>query len=255
MLQKKMKKTFYLLMSIFLASACASDDSSNITLGPGEGVVGVGGSTARFTINGDRLYVVTNEKLKTLGLENPGKPELIHSNGTFGELETIFSYGENLFLGARNGIYVYSLANRDQPEYITRYSQQSACNPIFAKGDFAYITVRADQSCRNQLVNQLITIDISDISRPIHLDTVEMLRPRGLTIYNDQLYVGEGALGLKRFDLTIPYRPRLDTFYTSIAANDLIAVSGGQLIITANQGVSQYLQQNEEDLSLISTID
>ncbi|MFY0605588.1 MAG: hypothetical protein JXR10_02665 [Cyclobacteriaceae bacterium] len=236
-------------MSIF---SCADNDESNISLGPGEGAVGVGGSTARFVIKGDYLYIVTDVELKVLKLTTGQKPQLVSEIPTTRGLETIFNLGNYLFLGAEDGVYIYNLINPANPSFITRYVHQLACDPVIAQGSFAYLTLRDGTDCRGTGTNQLITLDISDINSIVAVDTINMLRPRGLTIFEGDLYVSEGAFGTKKFDISTPYRPHQDTLYDHIPSNDLIGLSD-VLIVTENRGVSQFNSINDT-LTLLSQI-
>jgi hypothetical protein len=241
----------FLLITLIILS-CSDDDGSTITLGPGNGDIGVGGSTARFVIKGDYLYVATDLELKVIKLTTAQRPQLIGEFPTIGGLETIFNLGNYLFLGAEDGVYIYSIANPASPKFVTRYVHQLACDPVIAQGNFAYLTLRDGSDCRGDGFNQLITLDISDINDIVAIDTVNMLRPRGLAIFDGDLYVSEGAFGTKRFDIVTPYRPLLDTFYMEIPSNDLIGLSD-VLIMTENSGVSQFGLTNDT-LVLLSKI-
>lgn len=252
---QKMRKTIFAICILCLNYiwSCASDSDSNISLGPGNGASGVGGSTARFTIYGQFMYIVTASNLKVLSLIKPGEPELIKSLPLTSRLETVFIFEDNLFIGSQDGMFIYSLDHPSSPEYRATFRHQTACDPVIVNGNFAYITIREGQTCWNQSVNQLITVDISDLNNPVQMDTINMIRPRGLTIYDGSLYVGEGIYGLKKFDISTPYKPKLDTFFTHIQCNDMIGLPAN-LIVTSNEGVSQYLSAGDS-LQLLSKID
>jgi len=245
-----MKKLLLLLLPVILS--CSGGDSDGIILGPGEGTSGIGGSTARFAIRNGYMYVSTNSKLKVLDLKDATHPNLVNTVTTFGNLETAVAYENLLFLGANDGVYIYDLIDPVHPDYITKFTHQTGCDPVIANGNVAYLTIRDGQTCTFRNVNQLITIDISDLTNPVGLDTISMIRPRGLSIFNGSLYVGEGAFGLKKFDITTPYEPKLDTFYADIPANDMIALTS-EMIVTAGSGVSQFNLVGDT-LNQISTI-
>ena len=250
MLQTMRSKLLWLIIGM-ISFGCASDDPLDI-IGPGDGIVGVAGSTSRFVINDNYLYIVTETDLKVIELEANGQSSLVRSMPAVDVLETIFIYGDYLFLGAQEGVYIYDISEPDLPSYISKYVHQTACDPIIASGGFAYLTLRDGTNCRNQSENFLITLDISDIGQPVAVDTIVMSRPRGLGIYNGDLYVGEGIYGLKKFDISTPYEPKLDTFYTDIPCNDLIGLSS-HLIITYNHAISQFLVDSDTltELSII----
>ena len=72
--------TTLFIFSIFLTIGCSEDSlnqnsttSSESTIGGG--TTGQGGSTTRFTIANDHLYIVTSNTLYTYSLANASKPE------------------------------------------------------------------------------------------------------------------------------------------------------------------------------------
>jgi hypothetical protein len=244
-----MKKINSILLLLFLFS-CDSNDVG-VSLGPGNGVTSTSGSTSGFTIINNHLYVLSNNTLKVLEISAAGlEPVLVNHIQVFGNLETIYKKGITLFLGADNGVYIYDVSQPESPTRISVYSHQTGCDPVIANDQFAYVTLRDGNNCGRNSINQLITLDITDLENPVSLSVIEMIRPRGLCFFQGDLYVGEGIYGLKKFDITEGYDPQIDTFYTEIAANDLIGLSE-TLLITSNAGISQY-SKNGEDLALIS---
>lgn len=246
-----MKKAL-ILFGVFVLVLMGCEDDVSDFLGVGEGATGVGGSTSRFVIKGDYLYIATETELKVLQL-GTDVTNVVESLPTLGDLETIFSLGDYLFIGAASGVYLYDIQEPTSPQYITRYVHQTACDPVIASGNFAYVTLREGNACGSSSDNQLITLDISDIDNPVAVDVVSMRSPRGLALYQGNLYVGEGIYGLKKFDLSDPSKPKLDTFYINIQCNDLIPLDS-HLIITENNGVHQYLV-NADSINLLSTIE
>ena len=246
-----MKQLSIFLILVVLVLGCSDDPELNV-FGPGDGIEGIGVSSSRFVIKDNYLYLATETDLKVIELGADGQSEVVRTMPGLDVLETIYIYGEYLFLGAQNGVYIYDITERDLPSYISKYDHQTACDPVIAKGDFAYLTLRNGTTCREASINYLITLDISEIGQPIPVDTIEMIRPRGLTFYDGDLYVGEGVYGLKKFDLSTPYQPVLDTFYTKVPCNDLIGLPS-HLILTYNNGISQYLVDADtlEQLSII----
>ena len=231
------------ILILVICGGCASEDGGVDFFGPGDGaagVVGIAGSTSRFIIKNNYLYIATDDRLKVLDLSSEDKSaEEVASLPTLGDLETIFAFGNNLFIGAESGVYLYDITNPASPEFLSRYEHQTACDPVIANQGFAYLTIRGGTDCRGENVNRLITLNIADVENPEAVDTLDMISPRGLAFYENQLFVGEGIFGLKRFDLTVPYAPVLDTFYTNVPANDMIALPQ-HLIVTQSQGIHQY---------------
>src|SRR5687767_12181333 len=66
---------------------------------------GKGGSLTRFTITGNYLYAVDHHSLYAYSLAVPGKPELVYTSPLNFDIETIYPYNNNLFLGTTTGLY------------------------------------------------------------------------------------------------------------------------------------------------------
>jgi hypothetical protein len=194
---------------------------------------------------------LSNNNLKVLDISDAQlAPVVVSKMEVPANLETIFRRGQNLFLGADNGVYIYDVSLPEKPAYISRYQHQTGCDPVIANNQFAYVTIRDGNACGRNSVNQLITLDISELANPVSRSVLDMIRPRGLGFFQGDLYVGEGIYGLKKFDISEGFNPQLDTFYTAIPANDLIGLSNS-LLITSNAGIAQYAKEGEA-LQLIS---
>ena len=77
---------------------------------------GAGGSTARFTISGNYLYVVNSTSLKAFDISNPVAAPVLKSTTNLGiNIETIFPYQDKLFIGSSSSMYIYSLSNPEKP--------------------------------------------------------------------------------------------------------------------------------------------
>lgn len=254
MLQTMMiRNAFLLIIGLATIVGCSSDGSEDFHLGPGDGATGIGGSTARFTISGDHLYVVDHTHMKLLDIADPEDPVFKADIDLGRGIETIFSYKENLFIGGQSGMQIYDISDEANPRYLSEFVHQTACDPVIANDNYAYVTIREGVSCNTIMsVNRLITVDIRDLTNPVEVDIDEMINPRGLTFFKGDLYVAEGIHGLKRFNIGNPADPKLDTFYTDIAANDMIGLSN-TMIITRDEGIYQFGCQ-QDSLLLFSTL-
>lgn len=251
MLQTMIRNTTFSLAILFMLLGCSDD--SNFDMGGGEGTSGIGGSTARFVIAGDYLYVVDDTQMKLIDITSPRDPEHL-SNIELGRgIETIFSYKDNLFIGGQSGMQIYDITEKDNPRFLSEFVHQTACDPVIANDDYAYVTIREGVNCNTTVqVNRLITVDIRDLTNPVEVDVDEMINPRGLTFFDGDLYVGEGNHGLKKFDISNPANPELDTFYTQIAANDMIGLRH-TMIITRDDGIFQ-MGYEQDSLLLFSAL-
>ena len=108
-----MKK--YISILIIVLVSCESSSDLGLSGGRGEtsfsaggdSNTGIGGSMARFTIKGDYLYTVDSYDLKTFDIKDKVNPEITSEVNLGWGIETIFPYGENLFIGAQSGMHIY----------------------------------------------------------------------------------------------------------------------------------------------------
>ncbi len=82
-----------------------------------------------------------------------------------------------------------------------------------------------------------------------------MLNPHGLAVNDTLLFVGEGDLGFKVFNIKNRRSPVEIAYYDSIPANDMISINGKrELIITGSSGIYQYNYQQVDSIYLLSQI-
>ena len=67
---------------------------------------GIGGSMARFGLNGNYLYAVDNYMIHVFDTGNAQKPVSVSEQNLNGETETMFIHDNNIFLGTRTGMMV-----------------------------------------------------------------------------------------------------------------------------------------------------
>lgn len=227
----------YILVLPFLVS-CYGDSKEDIGV---DGTNGIGGSTARFTIVGDFLYVVNDAELRAFDVTNEKDPVQTSITNLGWGIETIFGFQDKLFIGSQWGMQIYDIKSDGSPQYVSGYDHTTSCDPVIANEDYAYVTIRSGLGCNNWRfeANQLITLNIQNISNPFATDEYQMINPKGLTFFKGDLYVGEGDNGMKQFSLADPAHPVLLEFYENIPANDMIVV-GETMIITSNDGLYQF---------------
>src|SRR5690606_41172078 len=77
----------------------------------------------------------------------------------------------------------------------------TACDPVVVNEDYAFVTLRSGVTC-NQGVNELHELNIQDPYQPELLKTYPMSNPHGLALTEQYLYLAEGNLGLKSFNVS-----------------------------------------------------
>ncbi len=243
-----MKTTIYILSAlIFLLVACESqnfDYSADISTESG-----TSGSLARFTISGNYLFTVDASNLKTFNITDEENPVLMSEISLDWGVETIFATGDLLFLGTRNGVYIFDITDPVSPHYVSLYSHIQSCDPVVVKGNYAYSTLNSSGPCMNG-VNLLDIIDISDPVSPFQVNSLPMESPGGLGISGDLLFVCDE--GLKVFDLTNPAEPELLKKIT-IDAYDVIPIDT-LLLVATEQGLSEYSIDDENNIHFVSSL-
>ena len=79
---------------------------------------GIGGSLARFTLAAGHLYVVDESTLRVFDLSTLTQPELVSQVGVGWGIETIFPYGDHLFIGSNTGMFIFDNTNPVQTKFI-----------------------------------------------------------------------------------------------------------------------------------------
>lgn len=191
---------------IFLLS-CSKDTNAPGTSNP----VGAGGSTARITISGDHLYIVTNSELFTYDISSPETTVLLNKQKMNNrDIETIFPFRDKLFIGSQTGMYVYDLSNPKKPELLGAANHLRACDPVVADNDYAYVTLRSNNAGCGGSLNQLNVYDVqgANIMNPKLLSQLQMPEPHGLGYKGNVLYVCMGAAGMNVIDITDKAKPK-----------------------------------------------
>lgn len=224
--------------------------------GSKDGTVGVGGSTARFTITKNHLYAVDQGSMYVFDLEVPEKPVQQSTVGLGWGIETIWPYKDLLFIGGNTGMQIFNNERPARPFFLSEFSHARACDPVVADDKYAYVTLRDGSACES-FTNQLDVVDIQDLRSPELVKTYPMDNPHGLSKVGSHLYICEGEFGFKVFDASDPRKVddnELD-HVNNIVAYDVIALSEDHIIVIGDQGLYQFDasdKSNLQELSLIS---
>jgi hypothetical protein len=151
-------------------------------------------------------------------------------------VETIFPKDHYLFLGTQRGMYIFDVAQPDAPRQVAYYQHVVSCDPVVVDDKYAYVTLRAGQSCGGG-INQLQVIDLSNLSTPRLARAYPMTGPSGLGVDGQKLFVCDKG-GLKMFNTTqSPVLTLTQVFPVELF--DVIPNNGTLLAIGAG-GLYQY---------------
>jgi hypothetical protein len=178
---------------VILMSASSSSSAPGVSNG-------TGGSMARFALSDDRMYTVDYSKLKVFNTAIPEKPVYVKELSAGGwDIETIFPFGKNLFLGSMTGMHIFDISSKDNPFRTGSFTHARVCDPVISDGKNAFVTLRNGSKCAGY-INQLDVVDISDLSKPKLLKSYPLTNPHGLSKEGDILIICEGADGVKFFN-------------------------------------------------------
>ncbi len=236
-----------------IALMASSTFSSKAAVAPNN-ATGKGGSMSRFTIEGDHLYLLDNGNLQAVDIKVTSEPKALTKAYINWDIETVFPYNGNLFLGSQSGMYIFSLSDPANPKQLSLYSHVRQCDPVVVEGDLAYVTLRSGTTCQG-FSNQLEVIDVKDLKNPVLLKTYQMTNPHGLGIDNKTLFICDGDDGLKVFDASD---------YQTISANQLahyknintydVIPYNNIAIMTGKDGIYQFDYADVKNIKLISTL-
>ena len=218
------------------------------------GFIGQGGSMARFGVFDNYLYAIDNKDLYVFDIENFSDPVRSGKHQVATGIETLFIYDSTLFLGGRNGMYIYDLASPEAPEQLSVYQHITSCDPVVVEGDKAYVTLRGGNFCGGN-VNRLDIIDISDLREPEIIAFHSLRQPYGLGIDNGVLFICEGRHGMTVYDVSNPFRIKdmVIADFPDIHAWDVIPADG-ILYMTGRDGLYQFDYSDLTAISLLSVI-
>lgn len=254
MLRYTFKKIYFVLVfGVMFNVACEKGDSSASPDSLSGQQNGAGGSLARFAINGNYLYIVDMHQITVVDIADPKTP--LQKNVVWAgfDIETIFSYKNKLYLGASQGMYIFSLADPAKPVLEGSITHFRACDPVVSNDSVSYVTLRSTGGGCGSNKNVLNIYDVKNSQQPKLVKEVEMRSPYGLGLYDRTLYVCEGINGLVTFDLTDPYNPVKKAEFADEKYYDVIPY-GNVLIAFIEKGVCFYDIEDPMQPALLSKL-
>ena len=231
---------------VFYDSATASENG-------GGSKNGINGSMSRFALYDDKLYTVIRDYMSIFDLSGEAPVKAADNIFIGWNVETLFSYEDNMFMGTPTGMLIYSVADPLKPEFMSSVTHVFGCDPVVVHNDLAYVTVHSGNMC-GQNVNELFIVDVSNVREPKKLITFEdMTKPKGLGIDNEMLFLCDD--GLKIFNITTPEKSYLSSLkhIKGMEGYDLIAWEN-VLMMIAEDGLYQYDYSDVNDIKALSVI-
>lgn len=231
---------------VYLASA--GPGSSPSAASP----IGQGGSMARFTILDSRLYTVSTDDLDVFNITNSSDP--VHTNRirVGWDIETIYPFRNNLFIGSQSGMFIYTVTNPDAPLQTSQFNHVRSCDPVIADDNYAYVTLRSGSVCQG-FTNELDVVKLNGLVNPRLQKVYPLTNPHGLSKDGNLLFVCDGRDGLKVYQAGDVMNLQLIKTIGSIDAYDVIAL-GNTALTVAKDGLYQYDYTDPANIRLVSRI-
>lgn len=212
-----MKKILFLLLLTILNACDSAEDAGNQS----NATDGKGGSMATFILKYSHLYTVDHTNLNVFNISNPENPVKVNSVNVGFNIETLFSMDKYLFIGSRNGMFIYSIeANAEAPVKLAQASHFTACDPVVANSTAAFVTIHTNTSCNPTAnANRLLAYNITDITKPMLMAQRSLQEPKGLALYknylilcdkDDLLFFNVSDIKDIRLEHAIPNTPAVD---------------------------------------------
>ncbi len=213
---------------------------------------GVGGSMARFSVVKNSLYTVSDAVLNVYSITTPESPVTGTKLHMGWGIETIYPFKDKLFIGSTTGMFIYDVSNESSPKKLGQFSHVTACDPVIADDNYAFVTLRNGVRCSNG-ANQLDVLDIANLTAPSLIKSYNLTSPHGLSKDGDDLFICDGKDGLKIFDASDVKNIKLKTHLTGFETYDVIAHNKLAIVVTKD-GLRQYDYSNPADIRLLSNI-
>jgi hypothetical protein len=244
---KKILLFIGLLIVLLAAIQCqkTSDSGTN---------TGTGGSTARFAIQGNYLYIVDRSNLNVFNIADLANPVLKNTVPVGFEIETIYPFKDKLFIGSTSVVHIFSVENPESPEKLSTAISPEVirrCDPVVAKDSVAYATLRTNGMCGGTQ-SILAAYDIRDITKPVQKATSLVSEPYGLGYADTALYVCDRS-GLYVFNIKNAFDPKPIKTLNDGWFMDVIPYNN-TLICQVQDGLSLYDISKRLDPKLITKI-
>ena len=237
------------LLSLFVMvlAACSKETASGDSAAP----AGRGGSLARFTVSGNYLYLADYNTLEVYDITSPAAAVKVRSVPIGFGVETLYPYGDKLFIGAQEGMYIYSLAVPDNPQKLGEARHVRTCDPVVANDTTAYVTLRGSGNC-GAATDGLYTYDIKTITAPVQKSLLPLSTPYGLGLQDTVVFICRSTGGLTAVNVKAAAAPK--EMYTLKDGDYMDVIPYGDVLICyVRTGIILYDMTNLNSLVRLST--
>ena len=258
LLLKKINLLFLCCMTLLMVQ-CASDDAS---FAEAANDTGTGGSYARFIVDGNFLYVIDEERIKTYDITDPVIPAQVDVKEVGSNIESLFRLDRRLFIGSGSGLYIYEIDDQGIPQSLGQADYAlpfEPCDPVVADDMYAYVTLNTLENISgcgrtfSEQINVLKIFDLTRIESPNLIAEYPMFGPKGIGIDGDILFLCDDEEGLKIFNVADPTNIESIIQFDNFTAFDVIPLNG-LLLVVATDNIYQFDYSDINNIRLISNI-
>lgn len=212
----------------------------------------------------DFMYQVEGNFLTTFDISNPNEIRIVDEKELTSNIESLVMFGGVLFIGTIERMTSFKINENGIPFEETTValdlfsSDQESCDPILVEGNYAYMSlpnhfVDAFYCHRSDSLNQVRVYDISDLTAPIPVDTVQLENPGKMASDANLLFVSDGMNGFRVFDNSDPTQ-LIPTFHFQGFETNNVIVNNGMLIAVGPDELRQYDYSTIQDIIEVSKI-
>lgn len=209
---------------------------------------GVAGSLTRFNATGDYLYCVGSFTLHTFNISQQ-KPVKTSNLSITWDVETIYSFNNNLFIGTNSGVLIYSLSNPSSPSYLNKMEHVRTCDPVITDGQNAFVTLRGGAPCGGYS-NQLDVLNVSNLQSVTLVKSYLLNSPYGLGMDLQYLYICDDGYGIRVYNRNDVSKMVEVSKITMDHPRDIIVLDHSLLVISD----TNFIQYDASDINNIKQI-
>lgn len=194
------------------------------------------GSTAKYAIVDNGLFIVDKNGLKSFSLSNSLNPTKV-SQLDFTGGETVFGMKNRVLVGTNSAVRFYKINSDQSLTYSSMLDHVTSCDPVVANDKYAYATFKTSTTCGGWR-SALMVADISNFPREI--SNLTMTAPGGLGIVGNKLLVTSAKSNVHIFDIQNPEQPVGKVTFQQSDASDIIPLSSDRFLVFGKSSVTQY---------------
>jgi len=249
-----MKKVLYLsILIITVIFSCTKDGGEVSGVSVDNNGSGKAGSMAKFSINGNHLFLINEHDLKIYDITNEDNPQLLTSTRLDFGIETVFSLGDYLYIGSSRGMYIYDISNASNIKYMSFYQHITSCDPVVANDSLAFVTLNTGRTCNWEWgEDRFDVLDISDKLNPVRIYSGVTGTPLGLGLNDHYVFICKG-IGVSYYDFSNPHQVNYVGAISGVSAYDMI-IQNDIMYLIGKDGLFQYQISDINNIILISNI-